>query len=115
MYAHKQTITLTTIADGTGTAYSQAITGQVLAVYYTKVDFSNGSTMTLEGETTGEHIWSETAVNASAVRRPRLPYHDAAGAEDSVAETYVCVNERLKWTITGGGSVTSGTLVVVIG
>jgi hypothetical protein len=115
MYAHKHTIAMTCSVGGAFTGYTEALTGNVLAIYYVKTDFSDGSVMTVSGETTGETIWGETGVNASAVRRPRLPMHDSAGAGDAVAEAYVAVNERIKVVVSGGGNATTGTLIVVVG
>jgi hypothetical protein len=46
---------------------------------YVKTDFADGSSFTITSEATGETIWSESSVNASATRAPRQATHSTAG------------------------------------
>lgn len=114
MFPQRATIAVTTDASGDATGYSENITGQILEVHYTKTDFDDGSTFAVTLEKTGETVWSESAVNASTVRRPRQTMHDSAGADQTTyAETVAAVNDRVKWVVSSGGNVKSGTLEIV--
>lgn len=124
MYAELHTIALTTVSAGTCTAYSpHVVTGRVLAIIYTKGDFDAGSTMTVSGETTGQTVWTETAVNASAKRYPRTQVHGADGvgliydnvAAKPVSEPIVLVSERIKVLVSSGGDVKTGSIAVIVG
>ena len=114
-------ISVTTAADGSATAYSEVCTGKVSTVRYVKTDFDNGSTITLTSEATGETIWSEVAVNASATRAPRQATHSTAGvaslyaaAGTAVNDKIALANDRIKIVIAGGGNVKTGVFHVVI-
>lgn len=118
MYAEYHEITMTTLADGSGVAYSDVpVTGIIAQIQYVKNDFADGSTMTLTGETTGIGIWSESAVNASAVRAPLQPAHAAADgaalvyadAGEPVNAPIAIANERLKMTVASAGNAKSAT------
>jgi hypothetical protein len=122
MHVEKRTISITTAADGSATAYTDGIAnGRVLAVIYTKTNFDNGSTMTLTSETTGQSIWAESNVNASAVRYPRAGVHDVVGVAATLDGTrlvrdyvHVC-EERLKVIVASGGNAKTGTLTILVG
>jgi hypothetical protein len=124
-YARRLSVTVTTIADGSATAYSDPIDYGVLSqIRYTKASSGNfsdgvGFTVTLEG--TGETLWAEATVNVSATRAPRQPIHSTAG----VAATYdgtrasldkiAIVNDRIKIVIASGGDTKVGTFHFVMG
>lgn len=114
-------IPVITAADGSATVYSELCTGKVSTVRYVKTDFDNGSTITLTSEATGETIWSETGVNASATRAPRQATHSTAGVAALYAAAGAAVNDqialaddRIKIVIAGGGNVKSGTFHIVM-
>lgn len=114
-------ISVTTAADGSATAYSELCTGKVSTVRYVKTDFDNGSTITLTSEATGETIWSETGVNASATRAPRQATHSTAGvaalyaaAGAAVNDKIALANDRIKIVIAGGGNAKTGTFHIVM-
>jgi len=128
-YAERHSVTVTTAADGSATAYiggadgAGTLTGRVITIIYTKTDFADGSTFTVTSEATGEGIWTETGVNASAVRAPRQPTH---GNDDGVTAKYasggtlvrdyiVLANDRIKIVISGGGNAKTGAFTVVMG
>lgn len=120
-YVEKLTVSVTTAADGTATAYSTPVTGCVASLHYVKTDFADGVDFTITREDLGESLWTETNVNASAVRRPRLATHDGAGAASLFAaagepvEDIVCLAaERVKIAIAQGGSVKSGTFYLIV-
>jgi len=125
-FPKKFTLTGTTASDGSLTCYSTSANGpayafgRVIAVVYTFDDFDAGSTMTLSTEGTGQTIWTEANVDATAIRYPRLQVHSSAG----VARTYngtqpVCVapmvcHERLKMIVASGGDSKKGTWDVYV-
>ena len=114
-------IAVTTAADGSATAYSEVCTGKVSTLRYVKTDFADGSTITFTSEATGETIWAETGVNASATRAPRQATHSTAGAaalyaggDAAVNDKIALANDRIKIVIASGGNVKSGTFHIVL-
>jgi hypothetical protein len=107
---------MTTVFDGSATAYSEYFNGDLLAIVYTKVDFVDGSTFTITADVSGLGIWTETAVNASTDRAPSMPLHNQIGG--AVGATIVrpvpLVRERIKIVIAGGGSAKSGTFRFIV-
>ncbi len=68
---------------GNATAYSPRIAGKIHSVQYIKDEtaaFTDGVDFTVTADATGESIWAESNVNASAVRYPRAPVHSQVGA-----------------------------------
>lgn len=121
-FFRKETITLTTDASGDATGRTQAINGRVINVIYTKVDFDNGVDFAITNEGTGQSIWAESNVNASAVRAPRQPTHAQDGtaslfaASGEPVESFLCLaGEAVKIVIAQGGNAKSGTFTVVYG
>lgn len=120
-YAQRLVVPVTTAADGSATAYSPVITGKLSQIRYVKTDFDNGSTITITAEATGETLWTEAAVNASATRAPRQATHSTAGAAALYAAAGAAVNDkialaddRIKIVIASGGNVKSGAFHFVI-
>jgi hypothetical protein len=127
-YAERHSVTFQTAADGSATAFiggpdgAGVLSGRVVNLVYTKTDFADGSTFTLTSEATGQSIWSESSVNASAVRAPRQPTHGTTGAAALYAAAGTAVNDfivlagdRIKIVIASGGSVKTGMFTVVMG
>jgi len=120
-WVKRVSVTVTTDAAGAATGYTEAVNGVVSAIEYTKVDFDNGSTMTVSQDRSGETIWTEANVNASAIRRPRAATHSTAGAAALYAAGGVAVNDkiavvdsRIKVVIASGGNTKTGTFTVVL-
>ena len=120
-FVQRETVVVVTAADGSATAYSGTVTGKVVSVRYAKTDFADGSTFTLTSEATGETIWSEAAVNASATRAPRQATHSTAGAAalyaaggTAVNDQIALANDRVKIVIAAGGSVKTGTFHIIL-
>jgi hypothetical protein len=114
-------VAVTTAADGSATAYSEVCTGKVSTIRYVKTDFADGATITVTSEATGESIWTETGVNASATRAPRQATHSTAGAAALYAGGGAAVNDkialavdRLKIVIANGGNAKSGAFHIVM-
>ena len=121
-HAQRLVVAVTTIADGSATAYSEGpVTGKISQIRYVKTDFDNGSTFTITSEATGETIWAESGVNASATRAPRQATHSTAGvaalyaaAGTAVNDKIALANDRIKIVIAAGGNVKSGVFHVVL-
>lgn len=109
-------------SDGSATVYSDRIDyGLLSQIRYVKNNFDNGSTFTITAEATGETLWNESAVNASATRAPRQATHSTAGVAalyagsgTAVNDKIALVNDRIKIVIASGGNVTSGTFHFVL-
>ena len=124
MHVERYSTTLTTDASGDVTGYITApggITGKLVSLIYAKDSFANGSTFLITSDATGQALWGETAVNASAVRSPRQSTHDTAGAESLYAgggrpvEDYLFLaRDRIKVVVSSGGNAKSGTFTAII-
>lgn len=109
----RQTVTALTIADGTGTVFSQPIKGRIVAVHYTKVDFAAGVDFTITNETNGQGIWTESDVDASTSVYPTQLDDDQVGVVRATVSPIILVDERVKIVIASGGNVKTGTFVIV--
>lgn len=120
-HAQRLAVAVTTIADGSATAYSTVVTGKLSQIRYAKTDFADGSTITITAEATGETLWTEAAVNASATRAPRQATHSTAGAASlyaaggtAVNDKIALANDRIKVVIANGGDTKTGTFHFVL-
>jgi hypothetical protein len=98
------------------------VTGRIQTIRYVKTDFANGVDFTVTAEATGETIWTQNDVNASATVAPRQPTHSTAGAAALYAAGGAAVNDhivlatdRVKVVVAQGGATKSGTVVVIVG
>lgn len=114
-------VTLTTAADGTVTGYTPRLTGKVHSIVYAKTDFADGVDFTITAEATGENIWTESNVNAAAVRYPRAATHSQAGVAalyaaggTGVLSPIALGNDRVKIVIAQGGNAKSGTFHILV-
>ena len=114
-------VAVTTIADGSATVYSDVVTGKLSQIRYVKTDFADASTFTITSEATGETLWAESSVNASATRAPRQATHGTDGAAALYAAAGSAVNDkiglaldRIKIVIASGGSVKTGTFHFIL-
>ena len=120
-YAAREVVTVTTIADGSATAYSGVLTGKLSQIRYVKTDFADASTFTITAEATGETLWTESSVNASATRAPRQATHSTAGAAAlfaaggaAVLDKIALANDRVKIVIASGGNTKTGVFHIVM-
>lgn len=118
MRRHK--LTLTTAADGTVTAFTPRISGELHAIHYVKSNFADGVDFTITDEATGETLWTESNVNASKVVYPRAATHSTAGVASLYAAGGTAVQARpglagtrVRIAIAQGGNATAGTFHVV--
>lgn len=117
-------VTVTTAADGTVTAYTPRLSGEIHQIEYVK-DGSNGYTdgvdFTIKGEATGVNLWTQSDVNASAVVAPRAPTHSQAGVAalyaaggTGVLSRIGLANDRVKITLAQGGAAKVGVFHVIV-
>lgn len=118
----RYTVSVTTAADGTATAYSaRRISGKIHQIEYVKGNFANGVDFAITGDATGINILTESDVNASAVRAPRQATHSVAGVAalyaaggTAVLEPVAIANDRVKIVIAQGGNATTGTFHILV-
>lgn len=120
-YAERHVVSVTTAADGSATAYSPVVTGKLSQIRYVKTDFDNGSTFTITAEATGETLWSESNVDASATRAPRQATHSTLGAASlyaaggtAVQDKIALARDRVKIVIAAGGNAKAGTFHIIV-
>ncbi|MGV1791001.1 hypothetical protein G6K88_07700 [Agrobacterium rhizogenes] len=117
-------LVVTTAADGTATAFMTRTSGKICSIHYIKdaqTAFADGVDFTVTAEETGETIWNEANVNASAARYPRIPVQTPQGAAvlyaaggAPVTDKIAISNDRLKFVIAQGGNAKSGTFYAVV-
>lgn len=109
--------------DGSGDAevYSPRLSGKLVSIRYVKDDFAGDDlAFTITAEASGETLWAEEDVTASATRHPRAPTHTQAGAAalyaaSGAVNTKIALgNDRVKFVIAGAGDETSGTFHLTI-
>lgn len=120
-YAKRVAVTVTTAADGSATAYSEVLTGKVSQIRYVKTDFAAGVDFTITAEATGETLWAELDVNASATRAPRQATHGTDGvaslyaaAGAAVLDKIALAVDRVKIVIAAGGDTKTGVFHIVM-
>lgn len=115
-------VTVTTNAAGAATAYTDdPVNGRVVTVIYTKTDFANGVDFTITGERTGQTVWTQQDVDATATVSPRQATHSTAGvaalyaANGEAVLDYVWLPfERIKVVIGSGGAAKTGKFTFVV-
>lgn len=117
-------VTVTTAADGTVTAYSPKLSGKIHAIHYVKPganSYADGVDFTITKEVTGESLWTETNVNASASRYPRLGTHGGDGAArlyaaggTAVGDKVALGNDRVKIVLAQGGNAKVGAFHIEV-
>lgn len=121
MAIRRQVVPVTVSSGGAAEVYSPVISGKIVSIRYVKGDFANGVDFTITAEATGETIWAEENVNASATRYPRAGTASTAGAASLYASGGTAVNEkialsqdRVKIVVAAGGNATSGTFHITV-
>lgn len=113
---HRETISVTTAADGTATAYSDNITGRVHAIHYVKNNFDNGVDFTITLEATGESLWTDADVNASEKVYPVVAANlGGTGAASVLTEVPIyAANDRVKVVVAQGRNAKTGAFRIVV-
>jgi hypothetical protein len=121
MALRKFVVPVTTASDGSATVYTPYLSGYLHQIQYVKTNFTDGVDFTITAEATGETIWTESNVNAAAVKAPRQATHSTAGVASLYASGGTAVNDRIalsrdrvKIVIASGGNATTGSFTVVI-
>lgn len=114
-------VPVTVSSGGAAEVYTPVLSGKLVSIRYVKDDFSDGVDFTITAEATGETLWTEENVNASATRHPRAATASTAGAASLYASGGTAVNDkialsqdRVKIVIASGGNATSGTFHVTV-
>jgi hypothetical protein len=117
-------VTVTTDGSGNATAYSPRIAGKIHSVQYLKdatTPYTDGVDFAITSEATGEGIWTESNVNASAVRYPRAPTHSQVGAAllyaaagTAVADKVALASDRVKIVLAQGGAAKVGAFHILV-
>ncbi|MGE4044471.1 MAG: hypothetical protein AB7F35_06435 [Acetobacteraceae bacterium] len=114
-------VPVTTASDGTATEYSPVLSGYIHEIHYIKTDFADGVDFTITAEATGETIWTQSDVNAAAVKAPRQATHSTAGVASLYASGGTAVNDRIalsldrvKIQIASGGNTKIGAFHIVV-
>lgn len=124
MAVRRFTLTVTTIADGSATAYSPYLSGKLCAIHYVKhgtTNYTDGVDFTITAEATGETLWTESNVNASAVKFPRGATHSNVGVAalyaaggTAVADLIRLGRDRVKIVLAAGGDSKIGTFHILV-
>lgn len=120
MYARRLSTTLVTASDGSVTGYVDVDFGVLSQIRYVKTDFADTVDFAITAEATGENLWTEQNVTASATRAPRQATHSVAGVASefgtgfAVTDKIAIANDRIKIAITNGGSAKTGTFHFVL-
>lgn len=125
MHVEKRQVSVTVNSSGDGTGYTENVTGRILSVIYEKASsggYDNGVDFVVTVEETGQIIWDEDDVNASAIRAPRQPIHSQvgvaalyAGGGSPVLDHIVLANQRIKVVVASGGDTKTGTFKFLVG
>lgn len=115
---------VTTEVGGTATKYSPNITGKIHSVHYVKdgtTPYENTVDFALSVDGTGESVWAQSNVTASAVKYPRAPVHDQVGAAllyaaGGTAQTdkVALGNDKVKIVLAQGGDAKKGTFIFLV-
>jgi len=116
-------VSVTTDGSGSAVAYSPRIAGEIHSIQYVK-DGSNGYAtgvdFTITAEATGENIWTQANVDASAVVYPRAATHSQAGAAalyaaggTGVLARIGIASDRVKIAIAQGGAAKVGVFHIL--
>lgn len=117
-------VTVTTAADGTVTAYTPRLSGEIHQIEYVKDGsngYANGVDFAITGEATGVGLWTQSDVNASAVVAPRQPTHSQVGVASlyaaggtAVQARVALANDRVKIVLAQGGNAKVGVFHVLV-
>lgn len=114
-YAERHQIDVVTDADGDVTAYSPTVTGRIVSVTYTKIDFADTVDFTITAEATGQSIWTDTNITATETVVPLQTGSLPTGAASALTEVPIYLaHDRVKFVIASGGDTKSGTFHVVV-
>jgi hypothetical protein len=121
MAIRRFTVVAAVDASGDATVYSPFLSGFIESVQYQKTDYADGVDFTITTETTAQTIWTESNVNAAAVKHPRQATNTTAGvaiihysAGNSVSDKIAVGRERIKIVVAQGGVSKTGTFQITV-
>jgi len=117
-------VPVTTDSEGDAEVFSPALSGKLISIAYVKpgsASYTDGVDFDLESEATGETLWAEENVNASATRHPRAVMQSTAGADslyasegEEVLGLIALAADRVKITVAAGGAAKLGTFHITV-
>ncbi|WP_416065412.1 hypothetical protein ACK9YZ_01300 [Rhizobium sp. ZK1] len=116
-------VPVTTDGSGNATAYSPRIAGKIHSIQYVKDGanaYTDGVDFAITANDTGENVWTESNVNASAVRYPRAATHTQAGvaalyaAGGTAILDKIGVVDKLKIVLAQGGANKTGLFHILV-
>lgn len=124
MGMRRVTVSVTTDGSGDATAYSPQVSGEIFGVSYVKPgagSYTDGVDFAITNETTGQGIWTEANVNATAHRAPRQAVHTLVGvaglyaaAGEAVLVPVAIARSRIKIVLAQGGAAKVGAFHFLI-
>lgn len=108
---------------GDAEVFSPVLSGKLVSIRYVKAgsgNFEDGVDFAITSEATGETLWSEEDVNASATRHPRAATATTAGAAALYAGTgavntkIALSQDRVKIVIDSAGEAKTGTFHITV-
>ncbi len=115
-FPQSASVTVTSIADGSGTGYTENIRGKIIAVKYTKASsgsYTDGVDFTITTETTLRDIWVDTNINATETVVPKELNDGSTGSDLTGVYDHIRVfNERVKVVLASAGDTKTGTFTV---
>jgi len=124
-FVQRLVVDITVDASGDATVYSDQIQyGRISQIRYVKHGtnpFDNTVDFTVTVEATGEAVWSQSNVTASATIAPRQATHDVLGAAslyaaggEPVEDKIAVARDRIKIVVAQGGNAKQGTLHIIL-
>jgi hypothetical protein len=126
MKIERYSVSVTTAADGSATAYSPTITGAISSIAYV-ADGTNPYAATVDFaitiEATGQGLWTQADITASGTRAPRQPVHEQDGtdrffqgtsSEHTVCDLICVADDRIKIVLAQGGNAKTGRFIVTV-
>lgn len=120
MYVKRHELTVNTSTGGAATVYTPLVNARVLSVHYTlatSTPLASGGTLSVITDQTGETVISQALGAASFTKTPRKLTDTATGGSGPAGAVafFYAGDERVRVTVTGGGSSTTGTVTVLTG
>lgn len=119
MKMRRYVVSVTTIADGSATAFSERVRGNIHSISYVKpgaASYTDGVDFTITSEDTGASLWTDTNINASETVYPVVAANLAGtGAASVLTEVRIAIVGRVKIVIAAGGDSKVGSFIIMVG
>jgi hypothetical protein len=92
------TVVIPTNSSGVGTGFTPVFSGRISQIRYVKDGdngYENGVDFAITLEATGETVWTQNDINASATVAPRQATHTTAGVAALYAGSGTAVNDKI--------------------